>query len=280
MKRLVRLASPSFFVAGALIASSAFGGDAPKSWVYEAGSVLVEASSASATAEKGGDAYIGKPPAGKRDEVVLRGGAAMASGLAPLLGDGLAKDCPRNVNASVVAVGGDGAELARLSFAWAVVTEIAFPAMDSGASGPAEMTLKLEPQFPKRVYQKGAVARPAASPEWKKSGFKLAIDGLDSSLKSVKQLGELKITQAPTAGATVSCGAPAISDVTFSVPTADAAAFSGWSGPKNGAVDYVAADGSTVLRVKLTGLKKKGSVADGANTRITAGVDSVAIVRK
>lgn len=275
MKGLARLV-----LASALFAGSAFGGDAPKSWVYEAGSVRVEASSGSATAEKGDDGSIGKPAAGKRDEVVLKGGAAMAAGLAPLLADGLAKDCPRNVNASVVAVGGDGAELARLSFAWAVVTEIDFPAMESGASGPVEMTLKLEPQFPKRVYQKGAVAKPPAGTEWKKSGFKLAIDGLDSSLKSVKQLGELKITQAPAAGAPVSCGAPAISDVTFSVPTADAAAFSGWTGAKNGAVDYVAADGSTILKVKLTGLKKKGSVAEGANTRVTATVDSVAIVKK
>ena len=55
MKGLVRLASPALFVAGALVGSSAFGGDAPKSWVYEAGPVRVEASSGSATAEKGGD---------------------------------------------------------------------------------------------------------------------------------------------------------------------------------------------------------------------------------
>jgi hypothetical protein len=240
------------------------------SWVLEASGARVEASG-NATSDKAGS--DGGPIKKGREEVVLKGGAAMVRDLAPLLGDALAKDCARNVNASLIAVGGDGNETARMTFAWAIVTEIAFPAFDGSAGPASEVTLELEPQFPKRVFQKGAVSKPAAGPEWKKSGFKLAIDGLD--LKSVKNLGALTITQTPASG---TCAAPAVSDLTFALT--DAAAIAAWKDAKNGAIDYVAADGSPILKVKLTGLKKKSQSPEGGMTKVTASIEAVAIGRK
>jgi len=244
------------------------------SWVLEASGARVEANGTATSDKAGGDTG---PIKKGRDEIVLKGGSGMLRDLAPMLADAIGKDCPRNVNANLIGVGGDGNESARMSFAWAIVTEVAFPAFDGSATPASEVTLKLEPQFPKRVFQKGAVAKPAAGPEWKKSGFKLSIDGLDASLKAVKQLGELKISQTPSGG---SCGAATISDLGFAIPASDTTALAGWKDAKNGVIDYVAADGSTILKVKLTGLKKKSQTAEGGMTKITASVEAVALGRK
>lgn len=251
--------------------------------VVEIGSARAEVVNASASSDKAGDAkdaYIQKPAAGKRDEISLRGGSALARDLAPLLGEGLTKECARKVDASLAFVGADGNELARMSFAWAVVTEVALPALDVSAGAAAEVSVKLEPQFPKRIFQKGAVAKPPPGPEWKRSGFKLSIDGVDAALKSTKQVGELKIVQAPAAGTPVTCAVPVVSDLTFAVPDGDAAALAGWTGAKNGTLDYLSADGASVLKVKLTGLRKKSASADKGVTRVTASVESVTLARK
>jgi len=270
-------------VAGLAFAAPALAEPKATTHVLELGAVRVEAVDASASSEKAGDAkdaYIAKPAPGKRDEVALKGGSALARDLAPLLGEGLTKECARKVDGSFAFVGGDGNELARMSFAWAVITEIGLPALDVGG-GPADITLKMEPQFPRRIFQKGAVAKPAAGPEWKRSGFKLGIDGLDAALKGTKQVGELKISQAPAAGTPVTCAAPVVSDLTFTVPDADAAALGAWNGnAKSGTLDYLAADGSTLLKVKLIGLKKKSQSAAGGVTRVVASVESVTLARK
>lgn len=245
-------------------------------WVLEAGGVRVEAPGTSATSDKAGSDG-GPIKKGAHDEVVLKGGAAMLRDLAPMLGDALSKDCARNVNASLIAIGNDGNETARMSFAWMILTELTVPAFDGTSGAAPEVTVKLAPQFPKRVFQKGAVAKPAAGPEWKRSGFKLSIDGLDASLKAVKSLGELKIAQTPSGG---TCAAPVISDLTFAVPNGDAAALAGWKDGKSGAIDYLAADGSSILRVKLTGLKKKSQAVEGGLTKVTASVSAVTLGRK
>lgn len=265
-------------VGGVLAASTSYA-DAPTTWVLEASGARVEAPNVNATSGKAGSDN-GPIKKSGREEIVLKGGSAVLRDLAPLLGEALNKDCPRNVNGNLIAVGGDGNEITRMNFAWAILTELGLPAFDGSSSAASDVTLKLEPQFPKRLFQKGAVAKPAAGPEWKKSGFKLAIDGLDASLKAVKQLGELKISQNPIAGPPVICNAPVISDLTFAIPSSDAAALAGWNAGKSGSVDYVAADGSTILKVKLTGLKKKSLAADGALTKVTASVESVALSRK
>lgn len=242
------------------------------SFVLEAGGARVEASGSASSDKAGGDTG---PIKKGRDEIVLKGGSAMLRDLAPMLGEAIGKDCARNMNANLIAVGGDGNEAARMSFAWAIVTELGLPAFDGSASAVSEVTLKLEPQFPKRVFQKGPVAKPGAGPEWKKSGFKLAIDGLDAS--KVKSLGELKITQTPSGG---TCGAPGISDLTFS--TGDTNALAGWKDAKSAVLDYVAADGSTLLRVKLTGLRKKSQTSEGERgiAKVTASIEAVSLARK
>lgn len=248
------------------------------SWVLETGGARVEASG-TATSDKIGS-ESGPIKKGARDEIILKGGAAMLRDLAPMLGDALNKDCPRNVNANLIAIGGDGSEVTRMAFAWAILTELGIPAMDGSTGVASEVTVKLEPQFPKRLFQKGAVAKPPAGPEWKRSGFKLSIEGLDTSVKNAKSLGELKISQAPVAGSPVTCAAPVIADLTFAVPTADAAGLGGWNSGKSGAIEYLAADGSTILKVKLTGLKKKSQAVEGGLTKITASIEAASLGRK
>lgn len=249
-------------------------------WVLEAGGARVEASDGSAASEKAGSegGIIKKPEAGKRDEIVLRGGSALARDLAGMLGEGLTRDCPRNVNASLVAVGPDGTESARMAFAWAILTELGMPAFDGSASPAGDVTIKLEPQFPKRVFQKGAVAKPAAGPDWRRSSFKLSVDGLSPA--AVKQLGELKISQAPSTTAPVTCAAPIVSDLTFAVASSEAAALAAWRDGKNGTIDYLAGDGSTLLKVRLTGLKKKSQSAEGALIKVTASIETVSVGRR
>lgn len=268
-----------------LIASLAFAAPAladpqATTHVLELGTVRVEVVDGSATSEKAGDArdgYIAKAGAGRRDEIALKGGSALARDIAPILSEGLTKECAKKVDGSFAYLGGDGGELARMSFAWAVVTEIGMPALDV-AGGTADITLKLEPQFARRVFQKGPVTKPPAGPGWKRSGFKLGIDGLNTA--NTKQVSELKITQAPIAGTPVTCAAPVVSDLTFTVPDADAGALAGWKDARGGAIDYLAADGSMLVKVKLTGLKKKSQSSAGGLTKVVASVDAVTLAKK
>ncbi|MDF2695631.1 MAG: hypothetical protein K0S65_4014, partial [Labilithrix sp.] len=247
--------------------------------LLELAGTRVEADEATVVSEKHGeqDPLIAKPPAGKQEEIALRGGAAMARDIAKLVDDAFTKECVRRVDGNLIFADKDYGELSRLSFAWGAVTDVGLTALDTTSKDVASITLKLQPQFPRRAVQHGEkAAHPPSGPAWLRSTFKLSIDGLDAPLKSVRQVGELHVSQTPSAGTPVSCAAPAVTDLTFAIPTADAAGLTAWKDTRGGSIDYLAADGSSVVRVRLSGLRKKAQTAEGTLTRVTASIEAVA----
>lgn len=277
---LTLLATTSL-VAGAAAADSP--ASRPERFVVELGAGRVEADVVTVSDQLGErDPLASASSAGKPGTIALRGGAALARGTAKLLDGAFTKDCARRVDGSFVFADKDYGELSRLTFAWGVVTEASLPALDATSKEPAALALSLQPQFPKRIAQHGEkVARPASGPAWLRSSFKLSIDGLDGALASVRQVGEMRVAQTPTASAPVQCGAATATDLTFALPTADAGALAAWKdgAARSGALEYLAADGTPVLRLRLSGLRKKAQAASGALTKVTASVDAVAFDR-
>ncbi|MBX3224485.1 MAG: hypothetical protein KF795_28480 [Labilithrix sp.] len=257
---------------------------APKAekFVIDLAGARIEADDVIVSASLGERDPLLNKPSGKQEEITLRGGAAMTRDTAKLLEEAFTKECARRVDGSFAFADKDYGELSRLTFAWGVVTEVALPSLDVKSKDAATTTLKLQPQFPKRIVQHGdKVARGASGPAWTRATFKLSVDGLDGALKSAQEVGEIRVAQTPSASAPVQCSAATVADLTFAIPTADAGALAAWKdgAARNGSVDYLAADGSSVVKVKLTGLKKKAQAVDGALTKVTASVGAVAFER-
>lgn len=250
-------------------------------FVLELGSARVEADEAVVLSEKigdGRDVNIQKPTPGKTDEIALRGGAAMAKDLVKQLEEGFTKECVRRVEASLVFAGRDYTEISRLTFSWGLITEVGLPSLDATSKESATITIKLQPQFPRRILQQGEpLKKPSTGPSWNRAAFKLSIDGLDGALPSVRQVSELRVVQVPTTSAPIHCGSATVSDLSFTIPSSDAAGLGAWKdgAMKTGTLEYLAVDGSTILRAKLHGLKKKSQVSEGATTSVTASVESV-----
>jgi hypothetical protein len=283
------LASPLFFamllasdaVAADVGAPTAGGAPAASRYVLEIGGAHVDIDEAVVVSEKigdGRDPYIQRPAAGKRDEIAMRGGAALARDLSRFYEESFTKECVRRVDGNFIFAEHDYSEISRLTFSWGIVTEVGFPALDRMTKGLGVMTLKLQPEFPRRILQHGTpLTKPQAGPVWVHSAFKLSIEGLEPALKSVRQGGELGVTQTPTTTAPVQCAPPVVSDLSFTIPLADAAAVTAWKegAPRRGTLEYLAGDGSPVMKLKLNGVKKKGQASEADLAHVTASIDSI-----
>ena len=247
-------------------------------FVLEIGGARVEADEAIVNEKLGErDPLVQKATGGGQEGITLRGGAAMAKDVSKLLDEAFTKECARRVDGSLVFADKDYVELSRLTFSWGVVTEVSLPALDAKARDAASVTLKVQPQYPRRIVQHAEkVTRPATGTAWSRSSFKLSIDGLDGALKSVKEVGELRVAQVPNASNPIQCATTTISDLTFTIPSTDAGGLAAWKdrAAVRGSLDYLAADGA-VMKVRLNGLKKKSITTDGALTKVTASVDAV-----
>ncbi|MBX3263943.1 MAG: hypothetical protein KIS78_29515 [Labilithrix sp.] len=272
----------TLLVAATLVAGAAAADTAPKAerFVVEIAGARVEADAVTASDHLGErDPLAGAPSAREPGTIALRGGALMARDAARLLVEAFTKDCARRVDGGVAFADKDYGELSRLTFSWGVVTEVSLPALDATSKDPAALGITIQPQFPKRIVQHGEkLARPASGPAWLRSSFKLSIDGLDGALTSVRQIGEVRVAQTPSASAPVQCKAATVTDLTFAIPATDAGGLAAWKdgAARSGTLEYLAADGAPALRLRLSGLKKKAQVASGALTKVTASIDAVA----
>lgn len=270
-------ATKAGLVGALLLGTGAAHADAPRH-VLELGDARIDLEEGSFASEKLADqnAQVKKPGAGKPDEITLRGGAAMARGLAKLFDDGLGPDCLQRVEGNFVFANDGYAEVARVAFSWAAITDVTLPALDAASKDPASLLVKLHPEYPRNLQPHGGGAKPAAGPAWSRGTFKLAIGGAD--VKGAKAVGELKITQTPSVGAPVKCGAASVSDLTFAASPGDPA-IAAWKDAKPVTIEYLAADGTPVLKAKLSGVKKKSEKTEGGALRVVASVESVSFKR-
>jgi phage tail-like protein len=105
---------------------------------------------------------------------------------------------PARKSGSIIFVDSKWAEVSRLEFRNALITEIGFPALDAASKDAAKMTVKLTPESTKN-NRKGAGQSipplPAAQKKWVASNFRLTIGGLETASSRVSKIDAFTIKQ-------------------------------------------------------------------------------------
>lgn len=90
-------------------------------------------------------------------------------------------------------------EVGRLNFFQALVTEVAFPALDASSKDAAKMTVKFAPEYTRMISKCGASIKgelgKGQQKRWLPANFKLEIDGLGDACKHVNKIEALTIKQ-------------------------------------------------------------------------------------
>jgi hypothetical protein len=156
--------------------------------------------SADVVAEKlGPDGIVRKHLAGvKYEDITVICGTGMSKGFFEWLTSSLdRKPSPRD--GAVVRADVNLVEYARLNFYHGYISEIGFPGLDVASRDAAFLTVKISPEYTRRVTgQKGKLpfARPNPKKRWLRSNFRLQIDGLDCA--RVTKIDAITIRQIPT----------------------------------------------------------------------------------
>jgi hypothetical protein len=158
----------------------------------------------------------------------------------------------------------DGKERSRLAFTQALVTSIAFPALDAASKDAAKLTVSLAPEQTHRTAGSGAPIKAdagAVQKKWLPANFRLAIDGLEC--KKVTSVAPITITTALGEHAVGELrddrGEPAhldVSDLVVTLPETAAETWNAWfesfvikgaDQEKAGMLECLAPDLQTVL---------------------------------
>ena len=103
-------------------------------------------------------------------------------------------------NGAILTTDVNRAELSRLQFTNALITEFGIPACDASSREPGYLNLKFSPEFTTPLAGKGSVlpAVGAKSKVWLSSNFRLTIPGLDCSKVSKIDALTIKQSMVPT----------------------------------------------------------------------------------
>jgi len=137
--------------------------------------VIVEAAGASYFSRK----HVGSP---EYEDFTIEFGLANDQALYGWIEQTLTGQHTRRNGAIVMADFANNAK-ARRTFTDALISEVAFPAMDASSKGAGFMTVKLTTEFSETLPAQGKVNVPLPTPKaWQASNFKLEIDGgIDTS---------------------------------------------------------------------------------------------------
>lgn len=192
-----------------------------------------------------------------------------AAALEGWLADGLIPDT-RRANGEILLLDSTGKASTRRTFANAGVQQLAIPALDAASREPLFLHATVKPLTTSYETDKTGTV-PAASPKAKAvltSGFRLTIDGLDTS--GVERIDAITVTQTLSAS-----GVPQSVDVSNVVVSLTARTSEAWfewfedmvkAGPSNelertGKLELLSVDGQTRATLRLQGL---GVISVGA----------------
>jgi len=132
----------------------------------------------------------------KYEEISVTMDAGMSIDLYKWLQDWLLGKAARK-SGSIIYLDREDHEVSRLNFSYALITEVGFPALDAASKDAAKMTIKLQPEYTRRVRGSGQSVKVPASKQkkWLTSNFRLKIDGLDESTARVNKIEALTIKQ-------------------------------------------------------------------------------------
>jgi phage tail-like protein len=120
------------------------------------------------------------------EDITINCGAGMSKGFYEWIGKMLTNQSSRK-NGAIVMTDYNYAPVSRLEFSNALLSDVAFPALDAAAKDPARMTIKIAPEYT-RLKKGGSSsaplksdAAPRAQKQWVSSNFRLTIDAVDCS---------------------------------------------------------------------------------------------------
>jgi phage tail-like protein len=144
---------------------------------YATADVVVEKIGSDRIAKK----HVGPP---RYEDISLEVGAGMSKNFWAWIKDTMDHKFSRK-DGAVVAANAQLAEVSRLSFYHALITEIAFPELDASNRDPFKLSIKLAPEYTRQVAGSGKPVNAGAAVNANKgktillSGFRMAMDGLD-----------------------------------------------------------------------------------------------------
>lgn len=174
---------------------------------------------------------------------------------------------------SIIYIDREGTEAARLNFYDAMIAEVAFPALDAASKDAAKMTIKISPEYTRRLPGSGKAVDVRRAKAWLVSNFRLRIDGLESATERVNKIEAIVVKQRVSRAdgdqrdpATVPAGLE-VSNLAMRVSSTSANPLYAWheefviqgrnseSEERSGTLELLAPDMRTVLlRLKLQGL--------------------------
>lgn len=143
-----------------------------------------------------------------------------------------------------------GEPLTQTGFTRAVVTEVAFPALDASSRESALIRLGFKAERIEPQDGGGLIAVPSKEYEarvrrWPVSAYRLHVDGLDAS--RVARIESLVFRQGPAQ-------VPVYPRLVFHLPPADAAQLSAAAGPRAGRLEFLSADRRALYTLRFDGL--------------------------
>lgn len=205
----------------------------------------------------------------KYEDITIEVGASMSKAVydwvsASLMGQAVRK------NGAIIAADFNGRELNRMTFSNALITEIGMPALDAASKDAAKMTIKFRPELTRQV-RKGGAQLPGTNvgtkhKQWLPSNFRLKIDGLDAPVSRVNKIEALTIKQKIVTDSIGDGRDPQKEPTSLEFPNLVITFPEGYGDPfyawhqdfviagrngqeqeKGGTLEYLAADGKTVL---------------------------------
>jgi hypothetical protein len=133
----------------------------------------------------------------KYEDITINCGAGMSKGFFDWL-TGTFDRKPSFKNGAIVSADANLVERERQSFYHGLVSEIGFPALDAASKDAALLTVKISPEYTRRVTGKGRLTSSElnAQKQWLRSNFRLQIDGLDCT--RVARIDAITLRQAMT----------------------------------------------------------------------------------
>ncbi|HWI53171.1 MAG TPA: phage tail protein [Symbiobacteriaceae bacterium] len=133
----------------------------------------------------------------KYEDITVTMGTGMSQTFFDWIAGTLAGNYARK-NGAIIAADFDGKEVSRLEFAYALITEIGFPALDAASKDAAKLTVKFAPEYTRHVKGSGKTIKAPVSTkqkQWLPANFRLRIAGLEEATSRVNKIEAITIKQ-------------------------------------------------------------------------------------
>ncbi|MFI5263995.1 MAG: phage tail protein, partial [Candidatus Kapaibacterium sp.] len=187
------------------------------------------------------------------EDITVNCGTGMSKGMYQWISDAFNHNYTRK-DGAIIQADYNYKELSRLNFYDALITEVGLPALDASSKDACKMSIKIAPEWTRA--KKGDSTKSITGPYdntkqkiWLPANFRLKIDGLEEPCKRVNKIEAITVKQSSASSLPLK----------IYIPSGDAAPFYQWnqdnsSVGKNGSLEYLADDGSSIFTLIFSSL--------------------------